>query len=429
MSSTRSLTYQEVAARVDRLADRLRDSGHPAVALVAHDPVDSIVFLLASCQAGVEGCLYPADRDITFHLECAAAFDHALVGIDDDHELVTVGQSSPGGPWTRAEIPDEPMIAVLTSGTTGKPKATRHHWRSLVASAAQGSSVTPNSPERWLLAYNLNQYAGLQVLAHVLNVGATVIVPDSIRPGDGVEALVTHRVTHVSATPTFWRVALGVLERRGYARVDLTQITVGGEAVSDALLHSLKQRFPRSRISHIYATSEIGSSVSVTDGKAGLPTRILYRDSGHPVQFRIENGQLLARSAIGMIGYHDSVVGPDDWVQTGDLVEVRDDRIRFVGRVGSVINVGGVKVHPLAVEDIIGEVEGVAMVHVYGRANAVTGNIVAVEVVARDGWSEDVVRREIETASKSLPAAHRPRIVKFVESLSTIQNKIDRRKS
>src|SRR5207302_1178764 len=70
-----------------------------------------------------------------------------------------------------------------------------------------------------------------------------------------------------------------------------------------------------------------------------------------------------------------------EWRPTGDLVEIRDDRIHFVGRKTEIINVGGAKVHPLPVEEAVCSVPGVQLAAVYGRPNAVTGPIVAVDLV------------------------------------------------
>ena len=54
------------------------------------------------------------------------------------------------------------------------------------------------------------------------------------------------------------------------------------------------------------------------------------------------------------------------------------DRILFGGRNSDIINVGGVKVHPLPVEERISAVPGVEMARVFGRPNRMTGAIVAV---------------------------------------------------
>jgi acyl-CoA synthetase (AMP-forming)/AMP-acid ligase II len=129
-----------------------------------------------------------------------------------------------------------------------------------------------------------------------------------------------------------------------------------------------------------------------------------------------------------MLGYYGEPDVDDVWRPTGDLVEVRGDRIHFVGRTSEVINVGGVKVHPLPVEDVVSAVEGVELAHVYGRANPVSGEIVAVDVVARPGADEESLEDAIRAACAALPQAARPRRIRFVDDVVR-QQKIDRRKA
>ncbi|MGW6626194.1 class I adenylate-forming enzyme family protein [Nocardia sp. NPDC055002] len=412
------LTYRDVLGQLPASAERLTALRGAIPASVADDPLEAILFLFAACAAGAEPCLYPAGTDHAMAIEYAERFGHSPIGF---------------GACTAARIgadgshPTEPSISILTSGTTEKPKATRHLWRTLLTSAAQGHDAKGASEAVWLLAYNVNQYAGLQVLAHVLMTGATLVIPRGNRPAEALDAISAHGVTHISATPTFWRMLLASLDRHRGADPELRQITLGGEAASDPLLRQLRARFPASRISHIYATSEIGSSVAVSDGRAGLPLTVLRRDADDLVQFRVVEGELQVRSKVGMLGYHDSEIIGADWFSTGDLVELRDERIHFVGRVGGAINVGGVKVHPLQVEEVIAAVAGVELARVYGRPNPVTGKIVAAEVVAKHGHDPESVRRDVLDSCDALPETHRPRLVKMVDFLPLTQNKLDRR--
>jgi acyl-coenzyme A synthetase/AMP-(fatty) acid ligase len=92
-----------------------------------------------------------------------------------------------------------------------------------------------------------------------------------------------------------------------------------------------------------------------------------------------------------------------------------------------VINVGGVKVHPLIVEDRVAAVAGVRMARVYGRPNPLSGAIVAVDVLAEPGTDPDTVKDAIREACGDLPAAARPRSIKLVDSLTTAGHKIIRR--
>ena len=73
----------------------------------------------------------------------------------------------------------------------------------------------------------------------------------------------------------------------------------------------------------------------------------------------------------------------DGFVDTGDMVEQRGDRLYFVGRRSGIINVGGLKVHPEEVEAVINRHAGVRMSLVKARANPITGAIVVADVVPR----------------------------------------------
>ena len=167
--------------------------------------------------------------------------------------------------------------------------------------------------------------------------------------------------------------------------------------------------------------------MSVRDDRIGLPVDVLERGDDAEVQFKIVDGELHARSRVGMLGYHGDDADPDGWRPTGDMVEVVGDRILFAGRTTEVINVGGVKVHPLRVEEVVAPVPGVELVRASGRKNALSGQIVVLEVVAKPGLDEDELEDAIRDACRVLPEAARPRRVKFVESLAVIEHKISRR--
>jgi acyl-CoA synthetase (AMP-forming)/AMP-acid ligase II len=205
----------------------------------------------------------------------------------------------------------------------------------------------------------------------------------------------------------------------------LRQVTLGGEAVPSALIAQLTATFPTARISQNYGATEMGQNITVRDGIAGLPLSVL--DEGGDVVFKIVDGELWVRSKSAMLGYFGKErVDADAWRATGDLVEVVGERIMFRGRKSEVINVGGVKVHPLPIEELVSDVEGVALVHAFGRRNPMVGQIVALEVVPVEGADEETLRDAIRAACAALPPAARPRSIKFVPTMDTAGNKLAR---
>jgi acyl-CoA synthetase (AMP-forming)/AMP-acid ligase II len=325
----------------------------------------------------------------------------------------------------RAEVTSgRAPILILTTGTTGDPKGVRHDWHRLARAVRKRDDQRGS---RWLLAYNLNQFAGSQVVLHALTVGATLVAPASGQPRAALEAMHDFGVTHASGTPTFWRFITALSNEHTLAQLRLEQITLGGEAVPAQLLDDLQHFFPTAKVSQVYAATEFGSTVSVRDRRNGLPASVLEKGEDGAVQMKVVDGELCIRSRAGMIGYFGQPdVADFEWHLTGDLVEVRDDRVFFVGRKSETINVGGVKVHPLPIEELVSSVDGVKLAHAYGRPNALTGHIVAVDVVANAELNQEDLEDAIRTACEGLPAAAQPRRIRFVASLDIKEHKVSR---
>jgi acyl-CoA synthetase (AMP-forming)/AMP-acid ligase II len=366
-----------------------------------------------------------------------AATDETVSELRDrlDHDLLVTPRDLPGPGLLRPEelwagverdtgpVPDGPRpLLVLTSGTTsGRPQAARHDWSRILRVTLR---IRPTPEQRWLLAYAPNQFAGLQMLLHVAAARATLVAGASFQPRDGLEAMRRFGVTHASGTPTFWRFLLAELRTDDDPPPGLEQVTLGGEAVPSAVVETLRSTFPRARISQLYAATEMGLSISVRDGDVGLPASVLEASDGE-AEFRIVDGELWVRSRSSMLGYYDDEPVPDDgWRASGDLVEVVGDRIHFRGRASEVINVGGVKVHPLPIEERVARVPGVALAHAHGRTNALVGQVVALDVVVAHGADAGAVDAAIREEFADDPPAHRPRSITFVESLDTSGGKL-----
>ena len=68
------------------------------------------------------------------------------------------------------------------------------------------------------------------------------------------------------------------------------------------------------------------------------------------------------------------------FVDSGDLVEVRDGRVQFLVAIRGAINVGGNKVIPEEVESIIRELDIIAEVVVRPKGSAMTGQLVTADI-------------------------------------------------
>ncbi len=427
-------TYGQLFHDARRVAASLRQRGIDRFAMVEPDVGWVIRLLAGAALAGAEPCQYQPDTDPHEFAEHARALGHTVVitrreDLDADATLAIVRPDELRAEGDTAILPTadadlaQPLM-IRTTGTTGTPKAARHDWRILTRTV---SNVRPAPDQRWLLAYGPQQFAGIQVLLHSLASQATLVAPFPRLPKDSVQAMVDEKVTCVSATPTFWRFLLAEARSRGLELPNLQQVTLGGEAVPPDLLDELRKRFPQANVSQVYASTEFGSITSVRDGRPGLAVDALHGDDNPGSNIRVRDGQLWVRGGAGMLGYAgEEDTAPkteaEQWRPTGDLVEIVGDRVLFRGRDTEVINVGGVKVHPLPVEERISALDSVALARVYGRPNKLTGAIVAVEIVPAGGLAgadTERIRDQVSDAVADLPRAAQPRSVTFVESIET----------
>ncbi|MEO0830075.1 MAG: class I adenylate-forming enzyme family protein, partial [Pseudomonadota bacterium] len=349
-----------------------------AVVLVCLDDVAALVRVLAALDGAVAGLLLVStgqDPDVVAELGQVAG---ATVVVSDRADL-------PGAVPPDAVIGDRTgdqatAWMMTTSGTTGVPKIVPHTLESLARTVRRDPmGATPV----WGLVYEMTRFAGLQVALQSLVGGGTLAAAPRYDPmPEQVAFMAQAGVTHLSATPTLWRRLLMV---PGLEALPLRQVTMGGEIADQGVLDAAHARFPKARLTHIYASTEAGVGFAVNDRQAGFPLRYLQDDPGG-VGIRITEGTLWLRPPGGRqiryLGGQAVEVDADGYVATGDMLDVTEDRAFFLGRDSGVVNVGGVKVYPERVERVIAGVPGVGLVQVLSRKNPITGALLMANVVA-----------------------------------------------
>jgi acyl-coenzyme A synthetase/AMP-(fatty) acid ligase len=428
-----AVTAREAYENAATIASALSRLGARRLYFYAHDSVRLILALIAAQAAGSDVCVVNRNFTVEEVKAIVQRLGHGIVISDAPLDITDVvelaGVTSSAGAHSGDEEPHPSGtggIIILTTGTTGFPKAAFHDWARLLSAR----SASSGDQHRWLLAYPLNHFAGIQVFLHVLQNHESLYIAPSRDYGVIIDFMIEQRVDAVSATPTFWRMMLGRLRADQHDALRLRQITIGGEASTPELLERLISTFPAASLTQVYATTELGTCFAVKDRLPGFPASFLDRPVGN-VQLRISDSELFVRSSKQMVAYVDGSAPPEqkgDWVATGDLVEHVGTRVLFRGRKTEVINVGGVKVHPLKVEEVVLRVPGVAAARVYGRANPVTGQIVACEVELADDAVEDEVRRAVQQACRrDLNRYEQPRQISVVSRIDRQNEKLVRR--
>ena len=300
---------------------------------------------------------------------------------------------------------------MFTSGTTGAPKMVAHTLAALTgAIKPMGEGVT------WGTFYDIRRYGGLQIFLRAALGDASLILSDASESiADFLTRLGRDGVTHLTGTPSHWRRAL---MSPMIGRIHPRYVRLSGEIADQAVLDSLKARFPDAALGHAYASTEAGVGFEVTDGLEGFPASFV--GGSGPVEMRVVDGTLQIRSsrtASRFIGSAETLV-QDGFVDTGDMVELRNGRYYFAGRRGGVINVGGLKIHPEEVEAVINRHPAVRLSRVLGRKNPITGAIVVAEVVLDDESDRATIQEEIlRNCRANLKPFQVPAMVRVVPGL------------
>lgn len=312
---------------------------------------------------------------------------------------------------------------LLTSGTTGRPKMVLHTLASL-SGAVVGTTSKRNSGVIWGTFYDIRRYGGLQIYLRAVLTRSSLLLTGPQEPvGKFLQRAGEAGVTHISGTPSHWRRALMSPEA---GRIAPRYIRLSGEIADQAILNSLRFFYPNSEISHAFATTEAGVCFDVRDEMSGFPASTLSHTLG--VDLKVVDATLRVRSsrtAERYLGENPPILkDPEGFVDTGDVLELRDGRYHFQGRRDGVINVGGLKVHPEEVEAVLNRHPQVRLSLVKTKKNSITGALAVADVLLKDpsipeGETASKLQQAMQQFCRESLAPHKvPAVIRFVPALA-----------
>jgi acyl-coenzyme A synthetase/AMP-(fatty) acid ligase len=295
-------------------------------------------------------------------------------------------------------------ITIFTSGTTGQPKKVVHSVTSLSRSVRRGEKYLH---QVWGYAYNPTHMAGLQVFFQAFENQNTLVNVFNRSRAVVYECVQNYGVTHISATPTFYRMLLPF--EKAYPGVQ--RVTLGGEKSDAHLYDAIHKIFPSAKINNVYASTEAGSLFAAKGDCFQIPTLISDK-------FKVVDEELLIHQSL--LGRSDSFNLDGEYYHSGDLIEWVDEKqglFRFKSRKNELINVGGYKVNPGEVEAVVNSLDGVKQSLVFGKTNSVLGNVLCAEVQLEEHavMTELDIRKALKDKLQDFKI---PRRIKFVEAFT-----------
>ena len=396
----RHMGYGEVARTIAGFRERLASEGvarGETVAVLGDYSPETFCLILALVATGA--IVIPLSREAVIERDAALA----ISGCDWMAEFDPTGRE-PSFARHRVAVANvmladfvatgHPGLILFSSGSTGKPKAILHDFDRVTDKFRKPRSAVVAIP--FLM---IDHFGGINtILAITASLGTVVTVADR-SVGNICHAIQDHKVELLPATPSFLTMLVTSNIYREYDLSSLKRITYGTEVMPQSTLDRVRQIFPEAELQQTYGLSEVGVLRSKSRDDGSLWVRI----GGEGFGTKIVDDVLWIKSDYAMVGYLNapSEFDADGWFNTQDRVETDGEWFRILGRTTDLINVGGQKVYPAEVEDVILTIADIEDVAVYGEPHPLLGHIVVARVLTQSTEDAAALKSRIRSACRA----------------------------
>jgi long-chain acyl-CoA synthetase len=311
--------------------------------------------------------------------------------------------AAPGPPVPVPADPESLAVLLYTSGTSARPRAAMLSHRALLANIEQVAATEPpmvTGDDVVLGMLPLFHVYGLNaMLGQVLRRQARLVLVEGFDVDTSLAVVAQESVSVVPAAPpvlTRWVEVGDLRERLAGVRLVLS----GSAPIAPEVVAAFTERtgvpvhqgYGLTEAAPVVTSTLCSATVkpgSVGSALPGIEVR-LVDEAGRPPE-GADPGEIVVRGANLFSGYWpDGADGPDadGWYATGDVGFLDEDGDLFLlDRLKELVIVSGFNVYPVEVEEVIGELDGVAEVAVIGAPDEETGEAVVAYVKQRPGSS------------------------------------------
>lgn len=430
-------SYAELVQDIQRIAGHLRAAGlgpgDRALMRLADGPEFPKTFL-ACIQIGVVPIptsihlsIVELDRIVTQLRPICSIQDHSVSAASDLRQIPVEQVTAPGGLCKDIQKAhrDDLAYIVMTSGTSGTPRAVAHAHRAIAARQAMWSDWMGLSPTDRVMhagAFNWTYTLGTGLL-DPWGAGATAVIPRHQGAWDALADILDQ------ARPTLFAAVPGVYRQLVKGRLPSLPDLRHGLSAGETLAPSIRADWlakTQTQIFEAYGMSECSTFLSESP-KYGPGLRA---QTGRKIQ--IQHGEIaiqadepgLMLGYISQTGY--SLPLQDGLFHTGDLATCIDDIWTITGRADDMMNAGGYRVHPQEVEDALLACPLIGEAAVTAFSPKADVMIIGAGVVPAPGYCDTDVSAFLDT---NLAAYKHPKqIVPLAALPRTANGKLDRRK-
>ena len=376
-----------------------------------------------------------ADRAAAIKAELPHLDVYGLGDSEVGPDLLALAQDgSDGDPRLRHE-PDDVLMALFTSGTTGVLKAVQHTnaSNSAVTHNVLSNLIDPKPGEIMLHAASMIHASGTFVMPYWIRGGTSAILP-GFSPASYVEAIERWRPNALNLVPTMLQM---LFQLPGIEQADFRSIETilygaspmprpvlerGLDLWGPVFVQYYGQTEAPLAICRLAKEDHVGASPErlLSCGRASVECELKLVDEAGEEVAAGEPGEIVLRAPFVMKGYTDPAIEaflPGRWLRTRDVGRFDDEGyLTLVDRTSDMIVTGGYNVYPREVEDVLSAHPAVAQVAVVGLPDDVWGESVTAFAVLHEDKEGDEAAL-IAFAHQRLAGYKAPKSIRFVDSI------------
>jgi acyl-CoA synthetase (AMP-forming)/AMP-acid ligase II len=281
----------------------------------------------------------------------------------DDHQVTAISlEAITSGrrvsDWIELD-PSLPRVVIFTSGTTKRSKGVIHTWETMGVAVKNLELCMDFVPgDRPFTSSPIATVTGLSQVFMAIP-GGSLLLEDRFDATRSLASIEEHRATCIGGAPVILELLFAEYDRQGRTDSALERISLGGTNIPRTVLEVAIDRFHISP-TRVYGSSEVPVH-TYSHPHDSLEERL--SDDGSPSPGNecrlgekfLEGHELWVRGPNMFQGYlyeeDNEGVFVDGWFRTGDLVELRGERVKVLGRLKDVVARKGLKISLAEVDD------------------------------------------------------------------------------
>ena len=378
-------TFSDLVSQTNKFKNLLSNKirNHDRVLIYSDYTIHSISLLLSLSDLNINIIPIVKTTESEYQEKVESVNPHLILSFNDENKLIIKNSKltqNKEDVFNDVTNKGDTGIILFSSGTTGKSKVMIQNLTKIISSI---KAPRRQKSLRFIILLMFDHIGGLNTLFNCLINGAPFVIPLDRSPSLVISLIYKYQVNILPTTPTFLNLLMIDESFDSSKLKSLKLITYGTERMSEIILNKLNSSLPKVKLLQTFGTSETG--ILKTQSKSS--NSLFFKIVDDEKEYKIVGDELYLRSKTQVNGYVNQSSEDflnDGWYATGDLIETDEDGyIKIIGRKNKLINVGGLKVLPKEIEDVINSVNGVDDSTVYSEPNNLVGNIVCAKIFTK----------------------------------------------